>query len=441
MSRWQLDNVEEELDDEEIARILQEEEYEIARQQQREAQQRQQQQAKQPAATQRPTQAAPLRYGSGPVPPTSTDELLLLQSRCSAVSGTTVLKGSCYLYRNMFKFVCVERGKEVDVPIHVSTIELINPAFSLPSKDSKAAPRVVPTPRGAQQNVLQIYTQDKKIHTFFNFADDKTFHQIFNILSSVHKNKTALGPLPTMIPVPVAAATSPSPPATAAVSSQLAPSSTLAAAPVVGAPTVMAPPGYAMYPGMYPQAYPGAFPPQPYFMMPPPHGYPVQLASPPPAQPPQTADASVSDFHQLHQQMMRLQIQQQQQPTQQEASGQSPQPQLQPFMGAPYYYPYPPAAAAHPTPTSASDAPSTSGDQQQLSSLASVAPPPYYYPPAMPYAMPTGAEFQPYGAAPYPYPYAVPPPAQVPQQPQPPAQQQQQSQPPRPSGPPEDLLA
>jgi sRNA-binding protein len=80
MSRWQLDNVEEELDDEEIARILQEEEYEIARQQQREAQQRQQQQAKQPAATQRPTQAAPLRYGSGPVPPTSTDELLLLRT-------------------------------------------------------------------------------------------------------------------------------------------------------------------------------------------------------------------------------------------------------------------------------------------------------------------------------------------------------------------------
>lgn len=31
------------------------------------------------------------------------------------MSGTTVLKGSCYLYRNMFKFVCVERGKEVDV--------------------------------------------------------------------------------------------------------------------------------------------------------------------------------------------------------------------------------------------------------------------------------------------------------------------------------------
>ena len=26
-----------------------------------------------------------------------------------------MLKGSCYLYRNMFKFVCVERGKEVDV--------------------------------------------------------------------------------------------------------------------------------------------------------------------------------------------------------------------------------------------------------------------------------------------------------------------------------------
>jgi hypothetical protein len=440
MSRWQLDNVEEELDDEEIARILQEEEYEIARQQQREAQQRQQQQAKQPAATQRPTQAAP-RYGSGPVPPTSTDELLLLQSRCSAVSGTTVLKGSCYLYRNMFKFVCVERGKEVDVPIHVSTIELINPAFSVPSKDSQAAPRVVPTPRGAQQNVLQIYTQDKRIHTFFNFADDKTFHQFFNILTSIHKNKTAPVPLPTMIPVPVAAATSPSPPATAAVSSQLAPSSTFAAAPV-GTPSVMAPPGYTMYPGMYPQAYPGAFPPQPYFMMPPPHGYPVQLASPPPAQPPQTADASVSDFHQLHQQMMRLQIQQQQQPTQQEASGQSPQPQLQPFMGAPYYYPYPPAAAAHPTPTNASDAPSTPGDQQQSSALAGVAPPPYYYPPPMPYAMPTGAEFHPYGASPYPYPYAVSPPAQV-QQPQPPAhqQQQQQSQPPRPSGPPEDLLA
>jgi len=436
MSRaWQLDNVEEELDDEEIARILQEEEYEIARQQQREAQQRQQQQARQPAATQRPTtQVAPLRYGSGPVAPTSTDELLLLQSRCSAVSGTTVLKGSCYLYRNMFKFVCVERGKEVDVPIPVSTIELINPAFSLPSKDSLAVPRVVPTPRGAQQNVLQIYTQDKRIHTFFNFADDKTFQQFFNILTSIHKNKTAPAPLPTMIPVPVAAATSPSPPATAAVSSQLAPSSTFAAAPV-GTPAMMAPPGYTMYPGMYPQAYPGAFPPQPYFMMPPPHGYPVQLASPPTAQPPQTADASVSDFHQLHQQMMRLQIQQQQ-PTQQEASGQSLQPQ--PFVGAPYYYPYPPVAAA---PTSASDAPSTPGDQQQPSALAGVAPPPYYYPP-MHYAMPTGAELQPYGTAPYPYPYAVAPPAQVPQQPQPPTQQQQQqSQPPRPSGPPEDLLA
>jgi hypothetical protein len=46
------------------------------------------------------------------------------ESRCSAVSGTTVLKGSLYLYRNMLKFVCVERGKEVDVrhSSHVSTM-------------------------------------------------------------------------------------------------------------------------------------------------------------------------------------------------------------------------------------------------------------------------------------------------------------------------------
>ena len=100
MSRaWQLDNVEEELDDEEIARILQEEEYEIARQQQREAQQRQQQQAKQPAATQRPTtQAAPLRYGSGPVAPTSTDELLLLRtfSARSSLLGSESLSDGAY---------------------------------------------------------------------------------------------------------------------------------------------------------------------------------------------------------------------------------------------------------------------------------------------------------------------------------------------------------
>jgi hypothetical protein len=426
MSRWRQDNVVEELDDEEIARILQEEEYEIARQQQREAQQRQQQQAKAQAT------AAP-RRGSGPVAPASNDEVLLLQSRCSAVSGTTVLKGSLYLYRNMLKFVCVERGKEVDVSIHIATIELVNPACSIKSKDSLAPPRIVNT-RGAEQNVLQIYTQDKRIHTFFNFADAKAFQQVFNILSSIHKNNTAAAP-PSYSAVAVAA-TSPSPPVTmpAAGSPMFAPGP-------MGVPAMMAPPGAMMYPGMYPQgAYPGAFPPQPQYYVMPPHGFPAQ--PPPQTQQAQAADstAQAADFHQLHQQMLRLQIQQQYPMQQQDASGQPPQ---QPFMPAPYYYPYPPAPATlHPAPTASGDASAPSGEQQQQQQQQQQAPfaampPPYYYPPPMPYAMPGAEMQQPF--APYPYAYAAPP-TQTQQLPPQTQQQQQQAQP-RPSGPPEDLLA
>jgi hypothetical protein len=423
MSRWRQDNVVEELDDEEIARILQEEEYEIARQQQREAQQRQQQQAKAQAT------AAP-RRGSGPVAPASNDEVLLLQSRCSAVSGTTVLKGSLYLYRNMLKFVCVERGKEVDVSIHIATIELVNPACSIKSKDSLAPPRIVNT-RGAEQNVLQIYTQDKRIHTFFNFADAKAFQQVFNILSSIHKNNTAAAP-PSYSAVAVAA-TSPSPPVTmpAAGSPMFAPGP-------MGVPAMMAPPGAMMYPGMYPQgAYPGAFPPQPQYYVMPPHGFPAQ--PPPQTQQAQAADstAQAADFHQLHQQMLRLQIQQQYPMQQQDSSGQPPQPQ--PFMPAPYYYPYPPAPATlHPAPTASGDASAPSGEQQQQQQAPFAAmPPPYYYPPPMPYAMPGAEMQQPF--APYPYAYAAPP-TQTQQLPPQTQQQQQQAQP-RPSGPPEDLLA
>jgi hypothetical protein len=44
------------------------------------------------------------------------------------------------------------------VSIHIATIELVNPACSIKSKDSLAPPRIVNT-RGAEQNVLQIYTQ------------------------------------------------------------------------------------------------------------------------------------------------------------------------------------------------------------------------------------------------------------------------------------------
>ena len=403
----------EELDDEEIARILQEEEYEIARQQQREAQQRQQQQAKTQAAA---ATAAP-RRGSGPVAPASTDEVLLLQSRCSAVSGTTVLKGSCYLYRNMLKFVCVERGKEVDVSIHIATIELINPACSIRSKDSLAPPRIVTT-RGAEQNVLQIYTQDKRIHTFFNFADTKTFQQVYNILSSIHKNNTAVAP-PAYPAVAVAVT---SPPATMPAAG----SPTLAPGPM-GMPAMMAPPGAMVYPGMYPQgAYPGAFPPQPQYFVMPPHGFPAHL--------------QFADYHQLQQHMLRLQSQQQyaEQPQpqpQQDTSGQLPQPP--PFMPQPYYYPYPVPATLHPAPTASGDAsaPSVEQQQQQQGPVAAM-PPPYYYPPPMPYA----EMQQPY--APYPYADAAPPtqtqqpPPQTTQQ-----QQQQQQAQPRPSGPPEDLLA
>jgi hypothetical protein len=391
MSRW-LDNPEDELDDEEIARILQEEEYEIARQQQREAQLRQQQAAKQTTT--------PKHDGKSVVAPSSGgDEVLLLQSRCSAVSGSTVLNGSCYLYRTMFKFVCVERGKEVDVSIPVVTIEFISPVCAVLSKETGAVPGIR-SAQGSAANALQLYTQDKRIHTFFKFADTKSFDKIFSILSSIHKNIT-----PAVLPQsPAPVATLPPPPATTAIA----------------APPPM---GMHMYPGMYP--------PSPYYVMPP----PAQPASPGSA-------AAQSDFQQIHQQMARLQIQQPSLPPT-DASGHQP-----PAM----YYPYPPMATAAPLPPAAAPAavpgPVVSSGPEGFASVPGALPPMpyyYYYPPA-----PAGGEYPAYPPPYAPYlPYGGLPPAYVAPPGQAPVQQQQQPQPPMEqapgpalSGPPkEDLLA
>lgn len=389
MSRWQ-DNPEDELDDEEIARILQEEEYEIARQQQREAQLRQQQ-----AAKQTPT---PKHDGRSVVAaaPSSVDDVLLLQSRCSAVSGSTVLNGSCYLYRNMFKFVCVERGKEVDVSIPIVTIEFISPVCAVLSKETGVVPRIL-SAQGSPADALQLYTQDKRIHTFFKFADNKSFGKIFSILTSIHKNNTPA----VLPPTPAPAAT---PPATTAVA---------------------APPPMSMH------MYPGMYPPSPYYVMPPP-----AMASPPAAQ---------SDLQQLHQQMTRLQIQPPTLPPT-DASGHQP-----PAM----YYPYPPMATAAPLPPAAAPAvvPGSvvsSGTEGSASVPSALPPMPYYYyyPPApapvggeFPAYPPPYAPYMPYGGLPPAY---VAPPGQAPVQQPPPQQMQsaQQAPAPAPSGPPkEDLLA
>jgi hypothetical protein len=447
MSRWQ-DHPEEELDDEEIARILQEEEYEIARQNQ---QQQQRQQAQQP----RPAQKTPVQVvgtrSSGPHPPASTDELLLLlQSRCSAVSGTTVLNGSCYLYRNMFKFVCVERNKEVAVSIYISTIEYLSLAFA---PKTSGVPRVVPN-SAAEPNVLQIFTQDKRIHTFFNFVDGKTFQKFYNILSSIHKNHTAAAPASSgqaaAAAAPSVATSSPATPAMPMPMPMPMP------APLGGLPMgmpTMPMPMPMMYPGMYPPAYPGAFPQQPVFVMSP-QGFPVQQqvsiqgqSQAPPAQqqPPQAVSQSPQeDFHQLHQQMLRLQLQQPQQQQQEAPASTSGQPQPIPQpQPQPYFYPYPMHA---PAPAPGAEAPLGSDN-------ATAMPPPFYYYPPAPYPMP-GAELPSF--VPYP-PYGMPPTQQgfpvqqqqVPTQGQAqaqPAQQQQQHNAPsygqtRPTGPAEDLLA
>ncbi len=43
-------------------------------------------------------------------------------------------------------------------------------------------------------NVLQIYTNDMKIHTFYDFSDSQSFNKIFNILFSIFKNRVKAQP-------------------------------------------------------------------------------------------------------------------------------------------------------------------------------------------------------------------------------------------------------
>jgi len=400
MSRWQFNhNVEEQLDDEEIARILQEEEYELARQRQKEAAAGHTAGAAQHTTAQQikkasgPVRSLKAKLGAAPDPAPIADEPLLLQSRCSAVSGTSVLNGSCYLYRSMFKFICVERGKEVVVEIYISSIEFITVGYA---PKSSSVPRVV-AGSTAEPNILQLYTRDKRIHTFFNFVDNKTFQKFYNIIYSIHKNHTAqLSVSPTTPSAVPSQATPVTHPPSALTQSQPAPALTQGPATTTTIPPSM----------MYPPAYP--YPPHPIFLMPP--------QGPPSTQIPQVPRTPLGQPHDL-------------------SSLTSSDRQQQPFAyPQPFFYPPPPIIPAK------ADGPSLDNSAPSSAPMFAPYPPAYYpYPPMPFYPMPADH--------PSSYPFAAPlAPAQIPpygatglipqQQPQ-----QQETPPARTQSSNEDLLA
>eukprot|EP01089_Gocevia_fonbrunei_P021418 TRINITY_DN8325_c0_g1_i1.p1 TRINITY_DN8325_c0_g1~~TRINITY_DN8325_c0_g1_i1.p1 ORF type:complete len:297 (+),score=51.90 TRINITY_DN8325_c0_g1_i1:45-893(+) len=109
------------------------------------------------------------------VTPSAPDKLIT-QTICSALSGSKILNGTANTWNNFFSFVTRANGVSITVKIPISSIAELKKGWGAPSN--------VKYQGSGHPTIIRIFTNDKKVHTFFNFKGD-TLKQCFELLQKL----------------------------------------------------------------------------------------------------------------------------------------------------------------------------------------------------------------------------------------------------------------
>jgi hypothetical protein len=129
----------------------------------------------------------------------TSNEVILFESNCRTIVVGSVIIGHCYLSTNYFNFHYVNNFQQdctVIIPLH--TIDKVAPGSARTASDSKQLVVTFYLEPGQSPNVLQLWTNDGRMHQFFAFKRD--FPKVMGIVSHAIQSAKRRGPPPAAQP-------------------------------------------------------------------------------------------------------------------------------------------------------------------------------------------------------------------------------------------------